>query len=454
MDIERIKELIEMAEKQPINADGSSDWWDTLPRVFYKDLPEEIKNNVEFPSVNDAKSVLIECYPVGTFDSLISDKELFDRLIIEALHSARYTVHSTENVSLYGADLIEAWELITKDTEPVKSASALLSSRFIPMLNSAASMDISQAAKRNFSFDEFTKTATAFTKSGNKLTIENFDKIESFGVSAKKIFHVAVSSLTQGNYYRSGRQGINPTVEIPLIEYGSACGFTLVPRIMPTEEEQKKENKAVDERIKMFKRDIRRDLRDLSSVLWSGEETKGKNKGDYVDMRIISSHRINKGTITINFDIDAAYYLVNSYITQFPTTLLMHDNRKTNAYNIGVKLATHNSIDRNIKIGTNCSLSVKKLLEASEEIPTIEELKRRGQRNWKDKIKKPLESALEEIKNVGYLERWEYRDPKTGTIYTPETARELSWNTFYNLIIDYAVKEAPKRELKSKKGND
>ena len=56
-----------------------------------------------------------------------------------------------------------------------------------------------------------------------------------------------------------------------------------------------------------------------------------RNKGDYKEMRIISSHSISKGLIRINFDIDAAAYFVNAYMMQFPTALLKHDNKKHNA---------------------------------------------------------------------------------------------------------------------------
>ena len=83
---------------------------------------------------------------------------------------------------------------------------------------------------------------------------------------------------------------------------------------------------------------IRRDLHDLASILWTGEETKGRNKGDYKEMRIISSHSIRNGNIKINFDIDAAAYLTNAYMMNYPTALLKIDNRKPNAYEIGRKI--------------------------------------------------------------------------------------------------------------------
>ena len=74
---------------------------------------------------------------------------------------------------------------------------------------------------------------------------------------------------------------------------------------------------------------------------------------------------------------------MNAYIMQYPTALLKHDNRKPNAYVIGRKMAFHNSNDQNRAAGTDSTLSVKSLLAAAPEIPTIDDIKARGQRSWK-----------------------------------------------------------------------
>ena len=130
---------------------------------------------------------------------------------------------------------------------------------------------------------------------------------------------------------------------------------------------------------------------------------------------------------------------------QFPRALFAHDNRKPNAYNIGWKIAFHNGLDQNHAAGTECTLSVKSLLEAAPEIPTIEAIKARGQRNWKDKIKKPLEIALDENITVGYLSKWEYRDPNTGDTYTAETSKNMTWAQFSRLVVDWVMIDAPEQ---------
>lgn len=325
-------------------------------------------------------------------------------------------------------------------------ADNLLAINYLPMLNGAPSNELMQLTKKDFHPDGFTKNATYTTKDGHKITIERFDKLQGLlSTSAKKILDTALLYLTSGNFYRGKRSSINPTVEIPLIEYGEACGYQLTPQTMATPEEQEKENRRVNERIKDLKKNVRRDLHDISRILWTGEETRGRNKGDYKEMRIISSHSISKGLIRINFDVEAAAYFVNAYIMQYPTALLKHDNRKPNAYVIGRKMAFHNSNDQNRAAGTDSTLSVKSLLAAAPEIPTIDDIKARGQRNWKDKIKKPLEIALDENISVGLISKWEYRDPKTGHTYTADTAQPLTWTQYNRLMIDFVMIDAPEQ---------
>lgn len=367
-----------------------------------------------------------ECYQI---------QAKYHDVIIKALRYALST--GDENRPLL--ELLQS--LIAQDGGSLTES--LFESAYFPMFNGPLANGLMPLTKRDFKPVELTKTATLTTDSGIKVTIENFDKFQTWGVSTKKLFHAAIAHLTSINFFRGNENAIIPTVEISLIEYGEACKYQLTPRIMGTPEEQAEEIRLVEGRIKEFKKSVRRDLSDISSITVTGEETRGKKKNDYQAMRFISSHSIRKDTIRINFDVDAARYLVNAYMMQFPRALFAHDNRKPNAYNIGWKIAFHNGLDQNNAAGTECTLSVKSLLEAAPEIPTIEAIKARGQRNWKDKIKKPLEIALDENITVGYLSKWEYRDPKTGQTYTAQTAQPLSWTQYYRLMVDFAVIDAP-----------
>jgi hypothetical protein len=328
----------------------------------------------------------------------------------------------------------------------------LLSRPYLPMLNGALVNDFMQINTRGLAADKFSKRAVYVTKDGHKFTIEHFDKLlRALSTPAKKILNTAIMFLTENNYYNADR--ITPTVEIPLIEYGEKCGYQLTSRKMATPEEQAAEDKAVQNRIIEFKKSVRRNLRDIKEVTWTAEETSGRNKGDYAEMSIISGHGIINGYIRIDFAVNAAAYLVHSYVMWHPMALLAVDNRNPNAYVLGYKIAQHNSNDNNAARGTNNTLSVKSLLAAAPEIQSYEELQARGQRNWKDKIKKPLENSLNELVKKGELSKWKYRDPTTGTTYTPETAQPLTWAQYSRLMVDFIMVNAPdqteRREAKA-----
>ena len=317
---------------------------------------------------------------------------------------------------------------------------------FLPLLNTSFTNELMRITARDFEAANRKETIAYYTDAkGRKYTIDQFDElIGNIDTSTKKILDAAMMYLTDQHYFRGGINNINPTVLIPLIEYGEANGYTLTAAKMDTKEEQEKENRRTKERKIALRKQIRKDLTDLEKIKGTAERTRGEKAGEYIEMRIISSHSVVNDVIRVNFDIDFARFIVNEYEMQFPTVLFRIDNRKPNTYSIGRKLALHNSIDSNYYAGTDCTLSVKVLLSEAPEIPTMQELREGKQRNWKNKIKRPLEKSLNElIETYPMLSRWEYRDPKTGTRYTAEEAQALTWDEYKKLMIDWTMKNQP-----------
>ena len=298
--------------------------------------------------------------------------------------------------------------------------------------------------KYDFKYDKLTKTAYCQTKEGYLIAIENYDKVNGgLSVAALKLFDLGRALLVQNNFYGNGR-AVNPTVMIGFDKYLELCGIDITPK-----DDTPKEAKRAEERIKKYKRSIKDNLEDLSKIRITGTETRGRNKGDYRNMRIISSFGIERGYIKINFDIDAARYFVRTQMAQFPIVALLIDNRNPNAYALIFKLSIHNSNDHNFRAGTNNTLSVESLLKVMPEVPNFEDLIEANQRNWKDKIKKPLEKALSELVSIGYLKEWQYR--KTGKkiiTYTPEQASRLSWESFSSLMVDFVVIGEPDQKAR------
>ena len=319
--------------------------------------------------------------------------------------------------------------------------SGLLLQQYLPMLNGYPTNELMTMSTTKLEADGFTGKAT-FTRNGHTITISDFnDLVGAVGVSAKKVMDTATAYLTVGNFYKGTT--VNPTATIPLMDYWRAQGLHVDPLPMDTEEGQRKEQSRVTETIKKLKQALKGDLENRKRLEWSGQGT-GRNRGDFAKYSFISSYRVKGTTLYVNFDIDIAKYLVQAYVMQWSPALLMHDNRDPNSYVIGRKLLLQHSMDSNAAAGTDSTLSVKTLLAEAPDIITIEELTSQGRRDWKKKIKEKLELALNKnITTAPLLKRWEYRDPITGTTYTPETASGLSWDEYYRLMVDFVLVEEP-----------
>ena len=330
-------------------------------------------------------------------------------------------------------------------TDPIPTSQLLLQ-RYLPMLNGYPTNDLVPMSPKGLEVDSFTHKAT-FTRGGRTITIQDITQlVGAIGTPAKKLMDTGVAYLTATNIYRADR--VNPTATIDLMDYWRAQGLQVDPQPMETEEEQRKEQKRVRYYIEYLKDGLKADLDNLMGLEWSGQGT-GRNRGDYARYKFVSSYRVRGTTLSINFDIDIARYLIQSYEMQWPTALLLHDNRDQNGYAIGRKLALHHSMDSNAAAGTDCTISVRALLEEAPDITTIEELRKKGRRDWKKQIKEKLEQALNKnISPAPLLERWEYRSPSTGTRYTPETAAALSWDEYITLMVDFTMAEEPDQEAR------
>lgn len=316
-----------------------------------------------------------------------------------------------------------------------------------PVYNGNLTNGLMRLTTRDFVPDRRGINAYYEAPNGQKYEINDFDKFTgSLGVSCKKLLDAAAMSLTSQNYYKT--KNINPTVHIPLIDYGERNGYKLTPEAKDTPEEQEKENKRVRQRIKEFRLKCKSDLLDLEKIAYTAEETTGRNAGEYQRLGIITkSHSVRGGVITVPFDPMAAKYLINGGPMWYPLELFSIDNRKNNTYCIGRKIVAHNSNDNNFFSGTDCTLSVKSLLNAAPEIPTKQEIEESGNRNWKVKIKGLLEKSLNELVDpYPIITKWEYRHPKTGETYTAEQAQGLPWETYSVLMVDWVMKKTPKEQ--------
>lgn len=319
---------------------------------------------------------------------------------------------------------------------------SMLLQKYLPILNDATTNDLMPISKKALTVDNFTHRAT-FTKNGHTVTIKDLDDyIRVLGVGGKKLFDTGLLYLTAQNFYKGER--VNPSVTLHLTDYWRAQGYEVDMRPTSTEEETKAERERVENLKKFLRGKLKEDLDNLKCMGWEGHGT-GRERGTFAKYSYVSSYRVRGDIAVITFDFEISKHLVSQgYLMQYPTALLLHDNRDPNGYVIGRKLALQHSMDNNAAVGTDCTLSVKSLLEEAPEIISYEELVSKGRRDWKKQIKEKLEQALNKnISPAPLLKRWEYRDPATGKTYTAETASSLSWDDYSRLMVDFIMTEEP-----------
>lgn len=328
-----------------------------------------------------------------------------------------------------------------------------------PLINAFLSLS-GERIRDDYSQNEY------IDKDGHRISIEDTEGFV-FGASQKKLMMAILLYYSLTTLYCS--EVPDTAVRIPLIAYGAANGLRLIPEKKDTEEEQEKERKRVAERLKEFRKTVQRDLDCIGKLRFTGEQTKNIVKKEaetntaendektdddknnsaspdftFVDQKFISSGTIKNGTIIVELDPEMAKYLSHCPLMQFPPILLKDDSRKPNAFTLGVKIALHYSNRKNQGSRTNNTLSVKSLLACAPEIPSYEQATAKNQRNWKQKIIEPLESALNENMRIGYLKSWSYRDPSAKTTYPAEMVQFFSWEQYRRLMIDFEVADTYK----------
>lgn len=322
---------------------------------------------------------------------------------------------------------------------------------FLAIPTSAALSIFDESTIDSFSVDEMANKAT-FTSGTVEITIENYDSMAGKkSLSSRKIFDTAKGLLIDVNYCGDGKGIISDnniilSVYIDLKDYLTACGENLKPV-----DYSEKETKRVLDRISWCRRVIDKDLRDLEKGVISGSEKRGKNVVPIGNLRFISSHQFfhsvengkRREKIKINFDVEGAKYLINNCgISWYSMKLLKIAS--PNAYAMAIKIVQRSSIYSNIRKGVESTLSVHSLLKSAPGIPSYDDLMKANDRHWKVKIKKRLEEALNELIEVKYLKKWEYRNPRVQKgikKLTPKDADKLPWRDFELLDVDYVLDE-------------
>ena len=163
MKISEIKAQLKVAAAAPIEKDGTSKWWNLLPRIPFPELPNRYKQLVrERFTAGNIRAFLIECYSSPDFEkavaSMTTDEReilplpadsyisfetmtadipdnMLDKIIIKARNSAIYTIEALDEPMLYGDHACAAFETALDEYRAANSKPAEKKTRFCRILS-------------------------------------------------------------------------------------------------------------------------------------------------------------------------------------------------------------------------------------------------------------------------------------------------------------------------------
>lgn len=306
---------------------------------------------------------------------------------------------------------------------------------FLPMAHGRATDALALMSSRDAVLDEITGTAT-ITRAGVVASIRNFEKLqESLGIREHQLLSVALSQLSAQNHF-TRRQGgpVNHSVSFSLKEYLNLQGKNTIAQEKSTPEETEKEKRRVENLLKDERKKITKSLNTLFKIDMSWKGT-GKDSGDFEGIHVLDYVACKKGIITIDFSPRMARYLAGLPLTQYPVGLLRCDPRDPTQYQIGLKLSQHYNNDNNQARGTADILKVETILSWTN-LPTPEKLAK-NRHSWEDRIKEPMEKALDGLVKCGVLSNWEYTHAKKVPLTDKEAQEITDYNTFRNLYVTF-----------------
>lgn len=307
---------------------------------------------------------------------------------------------------------------------------------YMPMAHGKATDAFAYMSTRNATVDSVTGNAT-IDQFGVQLVILKLKELQTtLGISTDKLLSTAIAVFTRQNDFRHTKEP-RRDVTIPLKEYAQLLGYDVIEHETSTPEEAEREKKRAKNQLDNARKAIKKDLLLLQASTLRWEETIKGRARDFDSISLVTRVAIRNGEIKIFFSPEIASYLAErNLITQYPVKLLRLDSRKPTAYYIGRKLAEHYNIDNNQIRGTHDRISIPALLAVTD-LASYEEIQKKDRGHWIERIKEPLERALDELTQEGILKSWEYTHAK-GVELTEEEAYNLtSYEDYAKLYLHF-----------------
>lgn len=291
-----------------------------------------------------------------------------------------------------------------------------------PGLNKVFSLSLKSVPSK---INPILQDEATFDLKDSLLFIENYKVNHTLKIRVFKMLDFLVKCLSELNEYKKSEdEKIETVVKFSLDEYGRLIGKTKI------------ENGSTRKNVRRL---INEALEIIYCISLESSEKRSGNKVNFKKMRICQMFECKNSIYTFKFTEPFARYLLSSYIMKFPMALFRLDERNTNAYSIGRKLALHHSINNNKKKGTNKIISVKSLLQTAPDIPTIE-IVRRKNGSWTERIEEKLAKSLDLLVENGVIEYWNYCNAKGIGLSDEQLNSFGSYFIFESLKIEFSVK--------------
>lgn len=311
---------------------------------------------------------------------------------------------------------------------------------YLPMAHGKVTDALAFMSTRHAVIDRITGNAT-IDKLGVQLVILKLKELQTtLGISTDKLLSTAIASFTKQNDFRHIKtQPLKRDVEIPLKEYAQLLGYDVQEHETSTPEEAEQERKRAKNQLDNARKAIRKDLDIIhaSTLTWE-EPVKGKAR-DFARISLVTYTGIKNGVIKISFSPEIATYLAErNIITQYPTKLLKISGRQPTPYYIGRKLAEHYNIDNNQIRGTYDRISIPALLAVTD-LASYEEVQKTDRGHWVERIKEPLENALDTLTKEGILTDWKYTHARGIDLTEEEAYTITSYEDFAKLYLHFTL---------------
>ena len=115
--------------------------------------------------------------------------------------------------------------------------------------------------------------------------------------SAKKLFDYVCAYFTKINCYGTA-ENIKREVKFSISEYAQMTNLAISVKGL---DGPNKGNKRISDAMSNLRGQIKKDLKDMEQLTWTGHVEKGRNEGDHLDMSLILKSEVKKDYVTIIF---------------------------------------------------------------------------------------------------------------------------------------------------------